>query len=234
MIAHGAGEEYGQDGSRAASNGTRWLWRRTRDTPEARLVQRHGFWGRLSRPAADGAPVGVCRLPDWAGMVREGLEDLMQQGFVAFVEDLVQDSRASSRREGRLIRCRLVIDARGVDISFVKHFKIISRMFEFLKKYFPEVSVTATIVRAPRVVARIYALLKQFLTPVQQRKVCIIGEDFDEGLLQHSGLERSALPMFLGGCLPDDEVCDAALLPVGCSIESFMGVQSNVVKRYPR
>ena len=33
----------------------------------------------------------------------------------------------------------------------------------------------------------------------RERKVRILGEDFEQGLREHSGLERKALPSFLGG-----------------------------------
>ena len=39
----------------------------------------------------------------------------------------------------------------------------------------------------------------QIQCALRQRKICILGEDFASGLQEHSGLDRSVLPGFLGG-----------------------------------
>lgn len=220
MQVHGSGEEYHQDGSRATSDSTQWLWHRDSTTNEASFAQRHGFWGRLSRPDSDGAPIAVWRLGafDMAGIAREGLEELMMQAFAAHMEDLLQTARALSRRKGRLIRCRLVIDAQGFSMGILKHRTVLQRIMGTGKRHFPEINATVTIVRAPLVFTRLFALAKPLLTPVMKRKICILGNDFARGLLDHGRLEVSALPVFLGGSVPDKEVCSAASVPIKCDI----------------
>eukprot|EP00913_Durusdinium_trenchii_P031374 g29374.t1 len=64
---------------------------------------------------------------------------------------------------------------------------------------FPEVTCSVTILRAPIFFARLWGWVRHRLTPTMERKVRILGEDFEQGLREHSGLERKALPSFLGG-----------------------------------
>ncbi|CAK9018500.1 unnamed protein product [Durusdinium trenchii] len=69
------------------------------------------------------------------------------------------------------------------------------------------VTCSVTILRAPIFFARLWGWVRHRLTPTMrraesgtgERKVRILGEDFEQGLREHSGLERKALPSFLGG-----------------------------------
>eukprot|EP00439_Symbiodinium_sp_Y106_P044911 s2604_g5.t1 len=47
-----------------------------------------------------------------------------------------------------------------------------------------------------------------------QRKICILGEDFASGLQEHSGLDRSVLPGFLGGQGRGQELCEVRSVPL--------------------
>jgi len=218
MATHGAGELYAEDGSRMGC-GTDWRWQRSSSSSEhAALAERYGFWGRLERPAsADGAPLAVWRIgaADVAGYVREGLVDVMERAFAAHLEDLLQCGRAASMRGGTLVRCRMIIDAHGMGLGTLRHRETMKRIMSLGKAYFPEVNVSVTIIRAPRVFARIYSVAKPLLTPTMQRKVCILGDNFENGLREHASIEKSALPAYLGGEARDDEVCATAFVPRG-------------------
>lgn len=227
MDAHGCGEAYRDDGCRATgSRPSAWAWARGTSTREAEIVHRHGFWGRLSVCApADRAPVAVWRpgMADVRGYVSEGLLGVMTRGFVAHLEDLLQAGRAQSRRSRKIVRCRLVIDATGLSLSTLRHLPAMMSMTGLGKQYFPEVTASVTVVRAPRSFTFVYNAIEPFLTPVMKRKVCILGENFDEGLRSHAGLERCCLPTFLGGLTPDSEVCAAAPVPQGLGREVTLG-----------
>ena len=68
--------------------------------------------------AADGSPVLYWALGelDVAGVAREDLADCLLMRQVAHLEDALQASRAISRAEKRLVRCRLIIDLRGLRV----------------------------------------------------------------------------------------------------------------------
>jgi len=230
MAAHGSGEEYQANGARASENDTSWSWQRTADTPEAAFVARHGFFGRLKRLApADGAPVAVWRnVVDVEGIAREGLIHVLERGFVAHLEDLLQTGRAASRRRNSVVRCRLIIDIQDMSMgSLLRRVKFVKNLLTLGKAYFPEVNASVTVVRAPKVVAQLWAVVKPLLTPTMRAKVCILGDDFEAGLREHSGLERSALPAVLGGQASDDEICACLPVPkgVGATLKSVLNSQ---------
>jgi hypothetical protein len=85
-------------------------------------------------------------------------------------------------RSGGLVRGRLVIDGRGLGLGTIKHIGLVKSITSLAKAYFPETTASATIIRAPFVFAQIFRLVKPLLTPQQQRKVAIFGEDFESGL----------------------------------------------------
>merc|ERR1712151_67933 len=89
MSTHGTGELYGADGSRTGDP-TSWQWCRTARTQHAEVAARYGFFGRLRTCAPDGGPVAIWRVPDLGGIKREGLASLLQDAFVAHIEDLLQ------------------------------------------------------------------------------------------------------------------------------------------------
>merc|ERR1712050_232001 len=91
----------------------------------------------------------------------------------------------------------------------------LKRIMGLGKAYFPEVNTSVTIVRAPMIFARIWAVAKPLLTPAMQRKVCILGDDFGHGLREHASVDMTSLPVFLGGTVSDDNVCTATFVPKG-------------------
>lgn len=223
MAAHGCGEEYFRDGSRASATPTQWNWQRSTVLPEAAFVQRFGFWGRLDC-LQDEAPVAVWRLgaADITGYAREdGLLDVLMKGFAAHLEDLLQTSRAASLRQQRLIRCRVIIDASGLNMSVLRQSKMMKTLIGMGKRYFPEVSASITVLRAPKVFSYIYAAAQPLLTPVMRRKVCILGDHFDAGLWDHCGLSRNSLPEFLGGQTGDNQVCSCEKVPTGLNFRAL-------------
>lgn len=219
MAAHGNGEDYRPDGGRASDDASSWAWRRDAHTAEAAFIARHGFFGRLQRPApADGAPVAVWRpgAGDLEGFRREGLTAVLDRGFVAHLEDLLQCGRAASQRRNSVVRCRLIVDASGISMgqSFQRR-NLVKGLLALGKAYFPEVNASVTVVRAPKVMAQVWTMVQPLLTPVMRAKVCILGDEFEAGLREHSGLELSALPAFLGGQASDDDICAAVPVPKG-------------------
>ena len=89
---------------------------------------------------------------------------------------------------------------------------VIRTILSLGKTYFPEVSETATLINAPWVFSKMWLVVKPLLTPVMRSKVCILGEDWEQGLKAHSGMDRAQLPVFLGGMAPDEDVCKCEAL----------------------
>ncbi|CAE7680961.1 unnamed protein product [Symbiodinium sp. CCMP2456] len=114
----------------------------------------------------------------------------------------------------QLVQARLLIDAKGLGSQVLRHRAVIRKMISTGKNNFPEVNISVTIIRAPFVFAKLWGLAKSHLTPAMQRKICILGEDFASGLQEHSGLDRSVLPGFLGGQGRGQELCEVRSVPV--------------------
>ena len=217
--------EFGQfvDTAEGDADADAWTWRAAPSTRRATLGLAHGFASVLDAPAPEcelqpaGAAVAVWRISaaDWNGIAREELDEAVKRGFIAHLECLLQRGRRASVRHGRLVRARLIIDVDGVGIGLLRHIGLLKQVTSMGKAYFPEVSASASVVNAPWLFTKIWAVVKPLLTPVQQRKVMILGRDFDEGLLEHAGLPRAALPAALGGETSDDQLAPAEPVPVG-------------------
>ena len=103
---------------------------------------------RLDAAAADGSPVLYWALGelDVGGVAREDLADCLLMRQVAHLEDALQASRAVSRAEKRLVRCRLIIDLRGLRVlALLRRMGVVKRITAVGKTYFPEVTASATI-----------------------------------------------------------------------------------------
>ncbi|CAK0857603.1 unnamed protein product [Prorocentrum cordatum] len=150
---------------------------------------------------------------DWDGLARAGLIERLQGAFAAHLEDLLQAGRAASRRQGRLVRARVIVDCSGLGRDALRHRAESKKFLSLGKRYFPEVTASITVVRAPRVFTLCFGFVRPMLTEAMRRKICIFGEDFEEGLRAHSGLPLAALPAFLGGKADDGEVCSAEPVP---------------------
>lgn len=79
-------------------------------------MQRIGFWGRLSSPGPDDAPIAIWRVgkADLAGFKNNDLVDKVCDAFACHLEDLMQAGRAASLQHKKMVRARLVIDVGGV------------------------------------------------------------------------------------------------------------------------
>ena len=58
----------------------------------------------------------------------------------------------------------------------------------FGKLYFPECTKSATLINAPWVFSKIWALISGFLTEVMRNKVSIIGSDWKSGKFQEASV----------------------------------------------
>ena len=77
---------------------------------------------------------------------RVHLTDWLISTQVAHLEDALQSSRAVSRAEKRLVRCRLIIDLRGLRVlALLRRLGVVKRITAIGKTYFPEVTASATI-----------------------------------------------------------------------------------------
>lgn len=222
MTTFGRGATYAREGhwDEAADNGE-WHWRMhtaaTAVHPDTKIAANIGYFGRLRATTSFGEPVAVWRvgLVDLAGISRENLVHPLTRAFVSHLEDLSQFSRAATQKQKKLIRARLVIDVKGLGLSTLQYISVIKLIMSLGKSYFPEVTASATVVRAPWFFARIYSVISPMLNPVMRRKVNILGDDFEAGLLDHAGLKLDVLPEFLGGQTPDDQVFPVSKVPVG-------------------
>ena len=113
-------------------------------------------------------------------------------------EDALQASRAASLRKGKLVRARLIVDCDGLGIENMRYLSILKKIITLGKSYYPEVAATVTVIRAPGFSAFFYNLLKPLLPKLLQEKIWLLGRDFREGLMKHTGLDAKSLPRFSG------------------------------------
>mmetsp|Transcript_56991 Transcript_56991/g.133321 ORF Transcript_56991/g.133321 Transcript_56991/m.133321 type:complete len:381 (-) Transcript_56991:83-1225(-) len=217
MMIFGTGEQYTVDGSRASEDAACWSWHPVLHSREAVLARKYGFFGRLQQRSRGGEPIAIWRLgaADLEGYVREDLVSIITRAFVSHMEDMLQCGRAESLRRRQLVQARLLIDAKGMGLHMLRQRSLIKEIMSAGKNNFPEVNVSVTIVRAPFIFAKLWGLAKSHLTPVMQRKICILGENFASGLRDHAGLDATVLPSFLGGQGSGEELCEAQKVPVG-------------------
>jgi len=219
MSAYGRGSfgsEYDRSGCRA-TNATEWTWRRDPSTPEAKVATKYAFFSRLQSRTKNGAPILVWRVgdADYAGFIREDLVEEMTRAFVAHLEDALQSGRAASLQAKTLVRAVLVVDCAGFSFSNVQYLPVLRRIIQLGSSYFPEVTASVTVVRAPWAAAKLFTMVRPWLTQTMQDKICILGDRFEDGLQHHSGLTLAMLPKFLGGALDDTEVNTPMSVPVG-------------------
>ena len=103
------------------------------------------------------------------------------------------------------MRARVVVDLAGLTLAGLGYVGEAKEITGLGKHYFPESVVSTTVVNAPWAFAQVFKLVSPLLTPVQRRKIRVLGTDFEAGLLEHAGLPLAALPRFLGGTTPDSQ-----------------------------
>ena len=211
-----------------------WRWRQHADagaapTPRGRLALAHGMGLRLDAAAADGSPVLYWALGelDVAGVAREDLADCLLMRQVAHLEDALQASRAVSRAEKRLVRCRLVIDLRGLRVlALLRRLGVVKRITAIGKTYFPEVTASATLINAPAGVETLWRGVSVFLNAAMRAKVRIVGRDYREALTDHAKIEDyDLLPVRLGGKAPDPPPPRPVPTGAGAGLEPFLVVE---------
>lgn len=203
MDAFGTEGHYATDGGRV-TDPIDWTWVPHPNTLEAELAYRHAFFTRLPAEISP-EPVLIWRAghADYQGIVREDLVDIMIKAFIVHLEDALQASRAASLRKGKLVRARLIVDCDGLGIENMRYLSILKKIITLGKSYYPEVAATVTVIRAPGFSAFFYNLLKPLLPKLLQEKIWLLGRDFREGLMKHTGLDAKSLPDFLGGEITD-------------------------------
>jgi len=157
--------------------------------------------------ARDGAPVLLWRLGafDLAGVAREGLEDVLTMRQVAHLEDALQAARALSCARRELVRCRIVLDLRGISLlATLPRIGVIRGISAVGKSYFPEVTASVTLVNAPFGFETLWRAVAFFLNDRMRAKVRIVGADFAEALRTHAMIDDlKCLPKSLGGDADD-------------------------------
>lgn len=216
MADFGAGEVYTDDGSRVVTDPGNWSWFSSPVSREAELALKYGFFGRLSSSAKE-EPVLFWKVgaADFQGLVREGLVDILTRAWLAHLEDALQFTRAASFRTRTLVRARLIIDCQGLGISNIRFLPILKNIISLGKSYFPEVTASVTVLRAPTIAATLYSLVRPWLTTLMQQKICILGKDYLEGLQKHAGIDKAHLPHYLGGKADDTMIGAALRVPSG-------------------
>ena len=217
-------------GADDASSTEGWRWRQHADagaapTPRGRLALAHGMGLRLDAAAADGSPVLYWALGelDVGGVAREDLADCLLMRQVAHLEDALQASRAVSRAEKRLVRCRLVIDLRGLRVlALLRRLGVVKRITAIGKTYFPEVTASATLINAPAGVETLWRGVSVFLNAAMRAKVRIVGRDYREALTDHAKIDDyDLLPARLGGKAPDPPLPRPVPTGAGAGLEPF-------------
>eukprot|EP00931_Biecheleriopsis_adriatica_P058615 TRINITY_DN34934_c0_g1_i2.p1 TRINITY_DN34934_c0_g1~~TRINITY_DN34934_c0_g1_i2.p1 ORF type:complete len:354 (+),score=46.16 TRINITY_DN34934_c0_g1_i2:40-1101(+) len=219
MAHHGRGEDYADDGSPSFKRGIdRWDWERSPVSLEAELTRRHAFFGRLREPdPMGGGPILVWRVgrADASALITENLLEPFKRALVSHLEDTLQFARAASMKRRRLVYAKVIIDVDGINLSILRQAWVIKNMLAFSIAYYPEVIHSVTIVRSPWVFTSIWRALHPLLDARMRQKFRVLGPDFASELKEHSGLDLSLLPKFLGGEASDDEVCSAKPVPRG-------------------
>jgi hypothetical protein len=125
----------------------------------------------------------------------------------AGIEPTAEEVQQSFENQfGEAVKARIIVDLTGLALApALAHFAVIRDISVIGKKYFPESTLTTTVVNAPWAFARLFAIVAPLLTPVQRRKIRVLDTDFAAGLEDHSGLRLEALPRFLGGDTPDSQ-----------------------------
>lgn len=221
MAGYGASEEYSTSGARI-NDVTSWKYQLEPISPEAQLARRFALFKRLDVTSpSDGAPILLWRVGiiDFAGIVREGLVDILIRSFVAHLEDIMQSDRAASHEAGKLVRAHLIIDSGGFSITNLRFLPILIRIVGILEGHWPEIMATVTVVKAPFAAVQLFKVVRPFLSPLIQRKISILGKNFDKGLRAHSGFDDlSFLPPDLGGEAAD-AYGEVEAVPVGIGDE---------------
>ena len=203
--------------------GEGWTWRPRDDgSIRGKLGALHGHARRLPKALADdGAPICVWRMGkfDLAGVVREKIEDAMAMTQVANLEDSLQASRAMSNEKKKLIRARVIVDLDGISVTTaVRHFGLVKRLMGLAKAYFPEVTASVTLIRAPWGFQSLWKFVSLLLNDMMRAKVLIVGSnDVQNAVKNHAKItsDVNLLPVCLGGSEPDDILAPTLSVPTG-------------------
>ena len=208
----------------------RWSWSMFQDparcaTPRGALALKHGQAIRLLAPTArDGSPVLLWRMGglDLPGCAREDLIDTLSLRQVAHLEDAIQFARAQSNRERRLVRCRVVIDLKGIAIlRTIPHISTgLKPTMKLGTAFFPEITASVTIVNAPFAFETLWKLISIFLNDCIRAKVRIVGSNFADALTTHAMIDDiAALPKSLGGQADDYGAPEPVEAKAGAAID---------------
>ncbi|GMI29965.1 hypothetical protein TeGR_g2649 [Tetraparma gracilis] len=118
---------YGADGMQKTDLSS-WAWKRATSTPDAALVQRFGFFGRLGRLGPDDEAIIIWRLGAADLKTTGHHEDKILEAFNAHMEDCMQVGRAASLKHKKLVRSRLVIDLNGIGLSAIPYLSVIRKI----------------------------------------------------------------------------------------------------------
>ncbi|KAJ2710949.1 hypothetical protein H4R19_003494, partial [Coemansia spiralis] len=117
-----------------------------------------------------------------------------------------------SQLAGREISQQVVVfDMAGISIGMLSHIPALNMLREMLSKdqlYYPECMHRTYIVNAPSMFVTAWKLIKSWLDPRVISKICILGRDHTQELLEQ--IPAANLPAFLGG------ECRCSHMPGGC------------------
>ena len=206
----------------------RWTWRRHADpaspgapgrTLRGSMANTYGTATLLRRGgetvvAGDGDPVAVSQMGrmDLAGIVREHALDVLQMYQVSFLEDCLQEARARSAREGRLVRCHTLIDLDGLSVLVAARCirKILPPIAKVAQQYYPEVNSSNTAINAPMGVESLWRIVQLFIDENMRQKVRIVGRSYRGALVDHAKIaDLAKLARRHGGDVPDAELLPA-------------------------
>lgn len=207
MSEYGTPGLYNEDGTRKGDL-SEWKWRPAPSSARSKFASRHAFFEWLKRDGDEPILFWQCGAADYKGYVREEMVSEVTRAWVAHLEDVLQASRVQSKQQKKMVRARLVVDANGFGVGNLRYISILRDIIALGKAYFPELTASVTVVRAPWAAAQGYKLIKPFLTPLIQSKIQILGSKFEEGLVEHSGLDLDILPNWIGGKDPNFKVTE--------------------------
>ena len=110
----------------------------------------------------------------------------------------------------------IIVDARGLSLSTLRHISIIKTVASIGPPYYPEGTHRVLVVNAPRIFAAAWALVSPLLPTRTRNKVSILSASATPAALDEV-VAPEQLPAFLGGTKPEEEgtVCQALPVPFG-------------------
>jgi len=172
-------------------------------TPRSILAEKVYYGGVLNGVrSVHGGPVMCERLGklDVGGL--SGDDEAMQlcvDSYCVYLEEAWRAARLCSTPENPKAQALVIVDLDGLSFSFLWHVSLIKRITSIGPPYYPEITRTVYICRAPSVFSAIWKAVSVFLPQRTLDKVKVLGSDYLDVLAEDVQGGLDVLPDYLGG-----------------------------------